>query len=108
MCTSVGVAELNRLVPVAGDAAGKVTLEYGGYMNWGRLNENSSRIMPIVSRLNAINYEVQLSFLKTPHVVRVIANGTVIFENPNLTSNYVDQHEFYDAVEEIVKLVKAL
>jgi len=60
-CTNEQLQLCNELhKPENGKAIATLTVVYGPYMNWGRWNTNTGRIMKMVNMLLEKNYAVQL------------------------------------------------
>ena len=65
--------------------------------------------MPICARLVELNFDVQLHFVKTPHVVRVLgSDGKLLYQHDSLTSNSMMWSGDLEAeIDKIVSAVKS-
>lgn len=88
MCTDFETTKLNALLKATTEKKGLLTVCYGPYMNWGRLNRNTKRIAVLVKELQAIGYDVQLKFLsEAVHYVSISKYGDVIWEHASIQEN---------------------
>ena len=86
-CKSLASDALNSLLP-AGDSAPVVTLKYGGYMNWGRMNASNARVTTLCDEIKKHGISVQLQYVEKPHSVEFVdASGHVIASHPEFQSN---------------------